>query len=146
VWLRRLDHAAIFVLIAGSSTPLAVLALPPTVGDPLLVGVWVGALAGVVLKLWRLGAANRVGSWLYATLGWAQALAFPALVTALGPGLAAVLLASGITYTAGAVVLVRRRPDPWPGVFGYHEVWHLAVVVASALHLVVVLDVARAAG
>lgn len=146
VWLRRLDHAAIFVLIAGSVTPLCALVLPRSVGGPMLVAVWLAALAGAVLKLVRLHGSNRVGSWLYGVLGWAQAVTFPALVAGLGALGAGALLAAGILYSVGAVVLVRRRPDPWPSVFGYHEVWHLAVVVASAVHFAVVLDVVRSAG
>lgn len=138
-WFRRADHSMIFVLIAGTYTPLCLLALPPAWGIPLLVVVWVAAIGGVIMKMTMLGKGpGSAGSWLYIVIGWAAVVAVPALVTSLD-GLQLVLLAiGGLLYTVGAVVLGKRWPDPFPSVFGYHEVWHTMTVAAGSCHFAVV--------
>jgi hemolysin III len=112
-----------------------VLALPERWGVPLLVVVWAGAAAGVVLKNIRgLHAANS----LYLILGWAAVAASPAIIRNVQVGALALMLGGGVAYTIGAVVLFRRRPDPSPARFGYHEVWHACTLAASACHFAMV--------
>jgi hemolysin III len=143
-WLRRADHSMIFLLIAGTYTPICLLALPPAWGVPLLVVVWVAALGGVTLKMVRLGnGPGSSGSWLYLVLGWAAVVAAPVLVRSLDPAQLALLAAGGVLYTVGAVVLGRRRPDPLPHHFGYHEVWHAMTVVAGGCHFAAVALLVR---
>lgn len=135
-WLRRADHAMIFVLIAGTYTPVCLLVLQGAWRVVALSAVWAGALVGVGLKLFRL-QAMRLGNSLYLVLGWAVL----ALVPQLGsrPAVLALVAAGGLLYTAGTLVLARRRPDPVPEVFGYHEVWHCLVVAAAACHYAMIL-------
>ena len=138
-WFRRMDHSMIFVLIAGTYTPLCLLALPPAWGIPLLVVVWVAAIGGVITKMTMLGKGpGSAGSWLYIVIGWAAVVAVPALVTSLDVVQLVLLAAGGLLYTVGAVVLGRRWPDPIPHVFGYHEVWHAMTVAAGTCHFAVV--------
>ncbi len=141
--LRRLDHAMIFVLIAGSYTPMCLLALRGPWRVAALSTVWVGATIGVFLKVFRL-EAMRLGNALYVILGWAVLAILPELAEQVEPATIVLLGAGGLLYTLGAVVLTRRRPDPVPHVFGYHEVWHGMVVAAAACHYVMILGVVRA--
>lgn len=129
--MRRADHAMIFVLIAGSYTPVCLLALEGAWRVAALAVVWAGALLGVGLKLFRL-QAMRFGNALYLVLGWAVLALVPQLRQQ--PVVLGLLAAGGALYTAGTVVLSRRRPDPLPEIFGYHEVWHCLVVAAGACH------------
>jgi len=141
-WLRRLDHSMIFVLIAGTYTPLCVVVLPRAWGIPMLVAAWVTALAGVIMKLVRLSTrGGSSGSWLYLVLGWGGLLMLPKLLTGLSPGAIALLAAGGVLFTVGAVILSKRTPNPLPAVFGYHEVWHAMTVIAVACHFVMVAKV-----
>jgi hemolysin III len=138
-WFRRADHSMIFLLIAGTYTPICLLALPRSWGIPLLVVVWVAALGGVTLKMARLGnGPGSAGSWLYIVIGWAAVVAVPVLVTSLD-GVQLVLMATGgVLYTLGAIVLARRWPDPLPHIFGYHEIWHTITVAAGSCHFALV--------
>lgn len=143
-WFRRADHSMIFVLIAGTYTPLCLVALPMGWGLPLLAFVWTAAIAGVVTKMTRLGNGNgNAGSWLYMVIGWAAVIAVPALVNNLDAMQLVLLAVGGILYTVGAVVLSRRWPDPFPNVFGYHEVWHTMTVAAGACHFAVIALLVR---
>jgi hemolysin III len=137
--LRRLDHSMIYVLIAGTYTPVCLVGLPPEWGIPLLWTVWAGAAIGVLLKQLAFHRFDVIGYVLYPLLGWAAVLAAPALVRSLDRVELTLLLTGGLIYTAGIPVLFRRRPDPWPATFGYHEVWHLATVLAGACHFATVL-------
>lgn len=132
--LRRLDHAMIYVLIAGTYTPLCLLALPRSWGVPLLVVAWTLAVTGITLKVVHLDRFVRVANALYLVMGWAVVVAVPVLVSHLSPAGLALMAFGGLAYTAGAVVLFRRRPDPSPLVFGFHEVWHACTIVAAASH------------
>ena len=129
--MRRLDHSAIFLLIAGSYTPFALLALDGTLADVILVVVWAGAIGGIVLKLVWIDAPKWLVALIYVALGWVAVAATPDLVDAVGLTAAAMVGLGGLLYTVGAVVYARRRPDPVPAVFGYHEVFHLLVIVAA---------------
>jgi hemolysin III len=137
-WMRRLDHSMIFVLIAGTYTPFALLALKGTLATAILVAVWAGAAAGVVMKLVWIDAPKWVVALTYVLLGWVAVAAFPQLYDAVGLTGITMVAGGGLLYTAGAVVYALRRPDPVPTVFGYHEVFHVLVIVAAALQYAVV--------
>ncbi len=139
LWFRRADHSMIYVLIAGTYTPLCLIALPAIWGIPMLVVAWVTALAGVIMKMVRLGVGEgSSGSWLYIVMGWGAVITLPALLTSLNIAQLILLGVGGLLYTLGAVVLGRRRPDPAPARFGYHEVWHSFTIVAGACHFALV--------
>lgn len=132
--MRRLDHSMIFLLIAGTYTPFSVLLLPPATATVILAVVWGGALAGVVMKFAWPHAPRWLSVPLYIALGWVAVFVLPDLVTDGGVAALVLLLAGGVSYTAGAVCYALRRPNPWPGVFGHHEVFHTATLVAAACH------------
>jgi hemolysin III len=140
-WMRRLDHSMIFLLIAGTYTPFAVLVLEGTLATVILVVVWAGAIGGIVLKLVWIDAPKPLVAVIYVVLGWVAVAAFPALLDGLGPVSTALVVAGGLLYTAGAVVYALRRPDPIPSVFGYHEVFHALVIAAAALQYAAVVFV-----
>ena len=143
--MRRLDHAAIFMLIAGTYTPFCLL-LPPETGRPLLALVWTGAGAGMLLSvLWPM-APKWLMALLTVALGWALVPIVPAMVAAIGWRGVALLGAGGIAYTVGAVVYATRFPDPNPRVFGYHEVFHVLVIAAAICHYVAIAGTIGAIG
>jgi hemolysin III len=137
-WLRRLDHSMIFVLIAGTYTPFAVLVLDGSVRDVVLVGVWIGAAAGIVFTLLWVDAPKWLAATAYVVLGWFSIIAVPQIAERAGAGALILLGLGGAAYTAGAIVYARRRPDPRPATFGYHEIFHVLVVVAAAAHFAAV--------
>jgi hemolysin III len=137
-WMRRLDHSMIFFLIAGTYTPFALLVLEGTLSTAILIAVWGGAAAGVVLNLVWVDAPKWVTAIVYVTLGWVAVFAFPEMISELGVVAITLVAAGGVLYTSGAVVYALRRPDPAPAVFGYHEVFHLLVILAAALQFAVV--------
>ena len=142
--MKHLDHSMIFVLIAGTYTPITLLVLRPAWGIALLSVAWVGCLAGVVLTVICLDRLHRVGMALYLALGWLGVVAAPELLRRLGPVELGLLLAGGVMYTVGAVMLAAGRPALRPAVFGYHEVWHAMVVTAGACHYTLILLLVRA--
>jgi hemolysin III len=137
-WMRRIDHSMIFVLIAGTYTPFTVLALHGTLATAILVVVWAGAAGGVVLNLVWVDAPRWLAAAVYVALGWVAVAAFPGLIDAIGVVPTLLVALGGVLYTAGAVVYARRRPDPSPTVFGYHEVFHVLVILAAALQYAVI--------
>jgi hemolysin III len=137
-WMRRLDHAMIFVLIAGTYTPFAMLVMDEPLSDVVLFGVWGGALAGIIFTLVWIQAPKWLTATAYVALGWFSIIAIPQLAERAGPGALVLLALGGLAYTAGAVIYARRRPDPSPTVFGYHEIFHVLVVVAALAHFVAV--------
>ena len=137
-WLRRLDHSMIFVLVAGTYTPFAVLVLAPALGWTVLAVVWGGALVGIVISLLWIDAPRWLTALLYVALGWVSIIVMPQLWDRAGVLAVALLATGGLLYTAGAVVYARRRPDPSPRVFGYHEVFHVLVIAAAAVHFAAV--------
>jgi len=142
--MDQADHAMIYVLIAGSWTPFAVLALDGPWGLAILGGVWAVAIGGIaVVILWH--RIRIVGITLYLTLGWVGLVTLPWLAAKLGVAKLTLLLAGGVLYTAGAVVLGRQRPDPNPLVFGYHELWHAFTIAAGACHYALVWLLVRVA-
>ena len=137
-WLRRLDHSMIFMLIAGTYTPFALLVLSQPLGTVVMVLIWSGAAGGIVLSLLWPDAPRPVSAAIYISLGWVAVIATPQLFDRLGALGIAMILAGGLLYSAGAVVYARRRPDPAPTVFGYYEIFHVLVVAAAALHFAVI--------
>jgi len=136
--MRRLDHCMIYVLIAGTYTPVVLLALRPSWGISLLVVAWVGAAAGIMITVLRLERWPAVGFTLYLVLGWLAIVAAPQLAASLSSVELTLLAMGGVLYTVGAITLATNRPDPSPAVFGYHEIWHTFVVSASASHFALV--------
>jgi hemolysin III len=131
-WMRRLDHTMIFLLIAGTYTPFALLVLHGGLGTFILVAVWASAAAGVVLNLLWWDPPKWVTAAVYLSTGWIAIAAFPQLLEELGGVGFGLVALGGLLYTAGAVVYARRRPDPRPAIFGYHEIFHLLVIAAAA--------------
>ena len=125
-WMRRLDHSMIFVLIAGTYTPFALL--------------------GIVLKLVWIDAPKWLIATVYLALGWVGIVTIPQLVSRAGIGAVTLLVVGGLLYTAGAVIYALRRPDPSPKVFGYHEIFHLLVIAAAAVHYAAIVAYALPAG
>ena len=144
-WMRRLDHSTIFVLIAGSYTPLCLLALHGAWRVSVLAAVWGVAIVGVLLKMLRIDSMDRLGMVLYIALGWTALAAMPEIVRGLHPASIVLLFVGGVLYTVGAVLFAMHRPDPNPRVFGYHEVWHSMVIGGSLCHYAMVLLLALAA-
>jgi hemolysin III len=142
--LKHLDHSMIFVFIAGSYTPVTLLALRPAWAITLLALAWSGAAVGVLVTILRLERWHSVGFVMYLVLGWLAIVAAPQLLLSLSRPELALLVGGGVLYTVGAVVLARKRPDPHPAVFGYHEVWHTFVVGANACHFALVALLVRA--
>ncbi len=130
--MQRLDHAMIFLFIAGTYTAAAVLAMSPTTAAIVLVVVWGGALAGVIMKLCWPGAPGWLGVPIYLLLGWVAVLVLPDLAAHSGLAALVLLLLGGALYTLGAVGYAVRRPRGWPATFGFHEFFHLATVLAAA--------------
>jgi hemolysin III len=135
--LRRLDHSMIFVFIAASYTPIALLVLSSPLRWVVLGSVWAGAAGGVAFSLGWIDAPRSWTAAAYVALGWVALVAAPQVVDRLGAAPALLLLLGGVLYSVGAVVYARQRPDPSPAVFGYHEVFHALVVAAAAAHFAV---------
>jgi hemolysin III len=136
--LFRLDHTGIYLAIAGSATPVALLGLDGTARNVLLAVVWGGAVVGIVIEWLPFATPKGVAHTLYLVLGWAAVPMLPAVVDNRGWATVVLLLLGGLCYTVGAVIVAVRRPDPAPQVLGYHEIWHLLVVAAVAFHFVMV--------
>ena len=132
-WMRRLDHSMIFVLIAGTYTPFALLVLEGTLATAILIAVWSGAVAGIILQVAWIDAPDWLSALVYVLLGWVAVITMPGLLDGMGLVATLMVAAGGLLYTVGAVVYALKRPDPVPTVFGYHEVFHALVIVAAAL-------------
>jgi hemolysin III len=137
-WMKRLDHSMIFVLIAGTYTPVALLALHGSLAKTILIVVWAGALGGVVFKLVWIDAPKWLFAGVYVALGLVTGAIFGELPATIGWLGVAGLALGGLLYVVGAVIYASGRPDPAPRVFGYHEVFHALVIVAAALHYAVI--------
>ena len=136
--MRRLDHSMIFVLIAGTYTPVCLLALHGPLARTVLIVVWAGALGGVIFKLLWIDAPKWLLALVYVALGWVSAAIFGQLPAAVGWLGVAGLAAGGLLYTVGAVVYASEWPNPWPRTFGYHEVFHALVLGAASMHYAVI--------
>lgn len=134
LWMRRLDHSMIFLLIAGTVTPFALLVVGGSLGTALMIAVWAGALAGILVETLWTSSPKWVSVIVYLVVGWIGAVAYPSIVAAAGAGAGVLIAVGAIFYTVGAVVYALQRPDPKPSVFGYHEIFHVLVVAAAVLH------------
>ena len=137
-WIRRLDHAMIFTLIAGTYTPFGLIVLRGNWRVSILAVVWSGAAVAILVKLAWVNAPKWVAASIAIGLGWVGGIVMPQIVHRIGVGGTALLLVGGVAYTAGAIVYAVQRPDPVPGVFGYHEVFHAFVIAAVACQYVAV--------
>lgn len=144
-WMRRLDHTGIFLMIAGTFTPYS-MALPPKERAVMLTVGWVGAALGALRALVWINAPKPVAAIIYLALGWAPLMLGKALFTGLGARAFGWLIAGGALYSAGTLCYALKRPRLWPRVFGYHEVFHLFVILAAAAHFVGVAEVLERLG
>jgi len=144
--MRRLDHAMIFLLIAGTYTPFSLLVLPAPWSYVMLGVVWAGAIIGIVLKATKVDGFRVLTAILYLGLGWLAVFTARLVLEGLSAGGLCLMIAGGLLYTFGAVVLQRQSPDPSPRVFGYHEVWHSMVIGASACHYTLILGLVVGSG
>jgi hemolysin III len=143
--MRRLDHASIFLLIAGTYTPLAIVGLPLGIGGTLLCWIWAGAFLGIAQSVFWVSAPKAVSAALAIAVGWMIVPYFGAVLAVLGGVAMTMLLVGGIAYTLGALAYAFKRPNPIPGVFAYHEVFHGLTLLAAVLHFAAVLSLMRGA-
>ncbi len=136
--LRRLDHTNIFLIIAGTYTPLAVALLDPPVARTLLVVIWSGALAGLLMRVFWLGAPRWLYTPIYVALGWVAVWFMPEFWGSGGAGVVWLIIAGGLAYTLGAVVYGFKWPDPSPRWFGFHEIFHSLTVAGFVCHYIAV--------
>ncbi len=132
--MRRLDHAMIFIFIAGTYTPFCTLLLPSGKATVLLVVVWLGAIGGAVMSLVWPHAPRWVSAPLYLALGWVAVAVLPDILASGGVAALVLLIAGGAAYSIGAIFYALRRPNPWPDVFGHHEFFHACTLVAAVCH------------
>jgi hemolysin III len=146
LWMRRIDHAGVYLLIAGTYTPVSLLVLKGAWRPVVLTIVWAGAAAAIVLKFVWVAAPKWLAVAIAIALGWVAVVALPQLVARLNPAALILLVVGGLAYTAGAVVYARRRPDPAPAVFGYHELFHaLTIVGVGCQYVAIAFFIVRAA-
>jgi hemolysin III len=138
LWMRRVDHAGVYLLIAGTYTPVCLLVLTGTWRWAVAAVVWAGAVAATVLKFVWVEAPKWLAVAIGITLGWTGVAVLPQLATRLDPAAVALLGVGGLVYTAGAIVYARRRPDPVPAVFGYHELFHVLTLIAVSCQYVAI--------
>ncbi len=137
-WMKRLDHSMIFIFIAGTYTPFSLLAMPRPTGYVVLSIVWGGAVLGVALKMLWPHAPRWLGTPIYIALGWVAIFVLPELLSHAGVAAFVLLMVGGAFYTLGAVFYATRWPNPWPTVFGHHEFFHAATVLAAASHYIAI--------
>jgi hemolysin III len=136
--MKRLDHSMIFLFIAGTYTPFAMLAVDEPTGTWLLVGVWTGAVCGVALKMIWPTAPRWLGVPIYIALGWVAVFIMGDILRNSGVTALVLLAVGGLLYTVGGIAYAMKRPNPWPGTFGYHEVFHAMTIVAALCHYIAV--------
>jgi hemolysin III len=135
-WLRRMDHSTIFLFIAASYTPVGLLMLDGTVQIVVLVSVWVGAVAGIVMSVAWISAPRWLQALTYLLVGWVAVVALPQLAERSGVAPLVLLAVGGGLYSLGALVYALRRPNLWPRTYGFHEVFHTLVIAAAVVHFV----------
>jgi hemolysin III len=138
LWMRRVDHAGVYLLIAGTYTPVCVLVLDGAWRSVVLSVVWAGALAAIVLKFAWVHAPTWLSAAIGLALGWIAVVALPELIGRLNVAAMILIVIGGLAYSAGAVVYARRRPDPAPAVFGYHELFHALTIVGIGCQYVAI--------
>ena len=139
--LRRIDHSTIFIFIAASYTPIALLVLHDPLRVIVLVSIWVGALAGVAMSIAWIDAPRVLVAACYIAVGWVAVVAMPQLFSNRGVAMPILLLIGGILYSLGAAAYGTKRPNPWPRTFGFHEVFHSLVIAAAVVHFVAIAGV-----
>ena len=142
MWLNRLDHAAIFLLIAGTYTPIVAILFPPVWRTVILVAIWTVTALGIIYKIFSKRIHGLINVSFYLIIGWVGAI--PAIfLSQLRPVLSSdgfrLILLGGLIYTVGFFIYIRKRPNPWPNIFGYHEIWHLFVLGGSLCHFLFML-------
>lgn len=142
--MKRLDHGIIFVMIAGSFTPLGLVVLDGATGTAMLVAAWTGAVIGLAMAFFGF-AHKPVGALSYIAFGWLFVLALPELARHLSATQITLLAVGGLVYTVGAIAFFTHWPNPFPRVFGYHEIWHAMVVLAVVCHYLTISSVVRTA-
>jgi hemolysin III len=142
-WMKRLDHTAIYVLIAGTGTPIIYLSLPLEMGVTLLMITWTVAIFGILQSLFWVTAPKWVSSIFYVAAGYLLVPYFKELHTALGDHGIEMMLIGGVFYTIGAIIYAIKKPNPWPATFGYHEIFHLLVIIGAAFHFIVINNLIR---
>src|SRR5437867_4079353 len=138
LWMRRIDHAGVYLLIAGTYTPVSLLVLRGAWRPVVLTIVWVGAFAAIVLKFVWVAAPKWLAAAIGMALGWMAVVVLPELVAHLHPAAVILIVIGGLAYSAGAVIYARRRPDPAPAVFGYHELFHALTIVGVTCQYVAI--------
>jgi hemolysin III len=139
--LRRIDHSTIFLFIAASYTPIALLVLHDPIRTVVLISVWVGALAGVAMSVAWIDAPRALVAVCYVAVGWVAIVALPQLFDHRGAGVSVLLVIGGVLYSLGAVAYATKRPNPWPRTFGFHEVFHALVIAAALVHFIAIAGV-----
>lgn len=137
-WLRKIDHSAIYLLIAGTYTPLCVHFFSGFWSWGPLVIIWIMALAGVIVKLFVIREPRWMRAGVYLVMGWLSILGIPEILRTMPVGAIAWLVLGGVLFTLGAVIYVMKKPDPWPGVFGFHEIWHIFIIFACLAHYILI--------
>jgi hemolysin III len=145
-WMRRLDHTMIFFLIAGTVTPFALLVMEGPFATALLIAVWAGAIAGTIVELVWVEHPKWVAVIVYFAVGAIGVAGFPAIVVEAGIAAGVLIAMGGALYVTGAIIYAAQRPDPSPTVFGYHEIFHVLVIAAAAVHFAAVALFALPAG
>jgi hemolysin III len=134
--LRRVDHSTIYIFIAATSTPIALLVLDGTIRLVVLLSVWIGAALGIAFALAWINAPRLLTAFTYLAVGWVGVVAVPQLLSKVGVAPFVLFLVGGVLYSAGATIYAMRRPDPWPRVYGFHEIFHTLVIAAALVHFV----------
>lgn len=141
--MRRLDHAGIFVLIGGTATPICLLGMEAPAGPTFLTILWIAVAFGVLQAVFWVSAPKWLAALLYVACGWMVIPYLPELASSVGPSNIILLGLGGVVYTVGAIIYALKRPNPWPRVLAYHEIFHLLVIVAAILHFVVISRLMR---
>lgn len=136
--LRKADHIMIFINIAATYTPVCLLALKGTFGNRLLAGVWLVALAGIIIKLFWMGAPRWLSTLIYLLMGWLAVFVIIPMIHILPTGAIVWLFIGGLWFTIGAIIYAKKKPDPFPGIFGFHEIFHVFVLLGSLSHFIMI--------
>lgn len=136
--LRKADHIMIFINIAATYTPVCLLALKGTFGNRLLSGVWLVALAGIIIKLFWMGAPRWLSTLIYLLMGWLAVFVIIPMIHILPTGAIVWLFIGGLWFTIGAIIYAKKKPDPLPGIFGFHEIFHVFVLLGSLSHFIMI--------
>ena len=136
--LRKADHIMIFINIAATYTPVCLLALKGTFGNRLLAGVWLVALAGIIIKLFWMGAPRWLSTLIYLLMGWLAVFVIIPMIHILPTGAIVWLFIGGLWFTIGAIICAKKKPDPLPGIFGFHEIFHVFVLLGSLSHFIMI--------